>query len=167
MKRTGEFRAGSMFSVRLNAEEAEEARWASRESGKPVSDLLRQGLRPVLAWVRAEWYEKHGSEDDWEEVAAEAGTRREMRSSFGVTLTGSQVLDIAQAAEACGVGISAYLREAGLALASAQRGGGTARCGHLSMSGVTGAECGTCGPLRVLLTVAAPGARPRTKGVTP
>jgi hypothetical protein len=159
MKRTGEFRNGNAFSVRLNAEEAREVRWAAGESGRAVSELLRQGLRPVLAWIRAEWYEKHGSEDDWEVVAVEAGARREMRSSFGVTLTGGQVLDIAQAAEACGIGISAYLREAGLALAAAQRGGGTARCGHLSMSGVTAAECTTCGPLAVSLTVSAPLAR--------
>lgn len=147
---------GTVASVRLTAEEAEEARWAAKESGKTVSELLRRGLRPVLAVIRADWYEEHGSEDDWEPVAVEAGQRREMRSSFGVMLTGDQVLDIAQAAEACGVTISAYLREAGLALAAAQRAGGTASCGHLSMSRVTSAECDRCGPLPVALEVTAP-----------
>jgi hypothetical protein len=57
MKRTGEFRNGKMCSVRLNAEEAREARWASDESGTPVSELLRQGLRPVpRAWRRPSRY---------------------------------------------------------------------------------------------------------------
>lgn len=156
MKRTGEFRAGEVFSVRLDAEDAREVRWAAEESGRSVSDLFRQGLRPVLAWIRAEWYEKHGSEDDWEAVAVEAGERKELRSSFGVILAGEQVLEIAKAAEACGVTISAYLREAGLALAAAQRAGGTARCGHLSMSGVQSGECGVCGPLPVDLAVRVP-----------
>lgn len=158
MNGTGEFSGGSVFSVRLNAEESTEVRWASKESGRSVSQLLRQGLRPVLSLIRADWYEKHGSEDDWEAVAVEAGDHRATMSSFGVRLTGEQVLEIGQAAEACGVGISAYLREAGLALAAAQRGGGSARCGHLSLSGVTQAACGICGPLPVALTVASPGA---------
>lgn len=71
----------------------------------------------------------------------------------GVTLTEEHVAAITAAAEAVGVTISAYLRKAGLALAAAQRAGGTASCGHLSMSPVTSAECGTCGVLPVSLTV--------------
>ena len=77
-------------------------------------------------------------------------------SRVGVTLTVEQAAGIAQAAEACGVTISAYLREAGLALAAAQRAGGTASCGHFSMSPVSSAECAECGPLPVALTVASP-----------
>ncbi len=156
MKRTGEFRNGEVFSVRLGTEDARETRWAAQESGRSVSDLLRQGLRPVLAFIRAEWYEKHGSEDDWEAVAAEAGERRQMMSSFGVRLAGEQVLEIGQAAGACGVTITAYLREAGLALAGAQRAGGTAKCGPVSMSPVQSGECGICGPLPVDLVVRSP-----------
>lgn len=152
---------GQVFSVRLDAEDAREVRWAAGESGKSVSDLLRQGLRPVLSYIRAEWYEKHHREEDWEEVTAvQAVPPRKIDSSFGVRLSYEQVLEIAQAAEACGVTISAYLREAGHALAAAQRSGGTARCAHLSIGNAVTAECGTCGPLPVDLTVHAPVRRP-------
>lgn len=158
MTRYGELRGGEVFSVRLDAETAGEVRWAARESGTPISDVLRRGLRPVLAWIRAEWYEKHASEDDWEAVEAVATVQpRELKSSFGVALTGEQLMEIGKAAEACGVTISAYLREAGLALAAAHQAGGTARCQHVSMGSVTAAECGTCGPLRVTYTLPAPG----------
>lgn len=157
VKRAGQGLIGTVASVRLSAEDAEELRWAAKESGKSASDLLRAGLGYVLPVIRADWYEKHGSEDDWEPVTAEAGQRKELLSQFSVKLTGDQLLEIAQAAEAYGVTISAYLREAGLALAAAQRSGGTARCGHFSMTGVISAECPECGPMPVALTVTAPG----------
>lgn len=153
-RRTGEYRAGDVFSIRLNAETADELRWAARESGKTVSDLFRRSLRPILAVIRADWYEKHGSEDDWVEVKAVGPvTSRRLKSSFGVGLDYEEVVAIGDAARACGVSISAYLREAGLAVATAQRAGGTARCPHLSMGPVTSAECHVCGPLPVTYTV--------------
>lgn len=153
-------RTDKVLSVRLDDETAAELKWAAEESGLPASEIARRGLGPVLSVIRADWYEKHGSEDDWEVVEAVAGERRQLRSSFGVSLSGDQVLEIAHAAEACGVTISAYLREAGLALALAQQAGGTARCSHLSIGGAVTAECGTCGPLPVDLTVRAPARRP-------
>lgn len=145
----GEFRGGKIFSVRVDAETAGELQWAVKEAGQSASDLFRRGLRPILAVIRADWYEKHHSEGDWDIVAVQAGERKELRSSFGVALTGEQVIEIGHAAEACGVTISAYLREAGLALAAAQKAGGTARCQHVSMGPVTSAACPTCGPLRI------------------
>ena len=148
-----EFRGGKVHSVRVDAETAGELQWAVQESGQSASDLFRRGLRPVLAVIRADWYEKHGSEDDWEIVAAVAGEHKELKSSFGVALTGAQLMEIAKAAEACGVGISAYLREAGLALAAAHKAGGTARCQHFSMAPVTSADCPACGPLPITYTV--------------
>lgn len=151
-------RTENVLSVRLDAETAAELKWATGESGVSASELARRGLRPVLSYIRAEWYEKHGSEDDWEIVAVQAGRPRKIDSSFGVRLSYEQVLEIAEAANACGVTISAYLREAGLAVAAAQRAGGTARCGHLSASPVQSLECGICGPLPVDLAVRVPGA---------
>lgn len=153
-KRTGEYHAGDVFSMRLNAETADELRWAVKESGRSASDLIRRGLGPILAVIRADWYEKHGSGDDWEEVkVVQVGTPRKLKSSFGVGLTYEEVVAIGHAARACGVSISAYLREAGLAIATAQREGGTARCAHLSLSPVTSAECHVCGPLPVTYAV--------------
>jgi len=155
MAKYGQFRGGKVFSIRVDAETASELQWAARETGAVASDLFRRGVRPLLAVIRAEWYEKHGSEDDWEVVAVQAGERKDLKSSFGVALTGEQVIEIGQAAEACGITISAYLREAGLALAGAHKAGGIARCQHVSMNSVTSAECGFCGPLRVRYTVPA------------
>lgn len=153
-KRTGEYSSGDIFSIRLNVETAAELRWAAKESGRSASDLFRRGLGPILAVIRADWYEKHGSEDDWEEVkAVQLVAPRRLKSSFGVGLTYEEVVQIGDAARACGVSISAYLREAGLAVAAAQRAGGTARCQHLSMGSVTSAECGVCGPLPVSYVV--------------
>jgi hypothetical protein len=110
--------------------------------------------------IRADWYEKHGTEDDWEEVAAERGQPRRIGASFGVRLAYEQVLEIAEAANACGVTISAYLREAALAVAAAQRAGGTARCVHVSGGPVQSMACGICGPLPVELAVRGPGGVP-------
>jgi len=153
-ERTGKFRNGEPFSVRLEAETAAELRWAAAESRTPVSELLRRGLRPILAVIRAGWYEKHGSEDDWEEVTAvQAVTPHRLDSSFGVRLGYEQVVEIGDAARACGVTISAYLREAGLALAAAQRAGGTAQCPHLSVGPVRSAECAICGPVPVQFVI--------------
>lgn len=146
-----------VLSVRLDDETAAELKWAAGESGTSASELARRGLRPVLSYIRAEWYEKHGTEDDWEMVAAEVGQPRKLDSSFGVRLGYEQVLEIAEAANACGVTISAYLREAGLALAAAQRAGGTAGCIHVSAGPVQTLECTVCGPLPVGLIVHAPG----------
>lgn len=148
-------RLGNVLSVRLDDETAAEVRWAAEESGASASDLARRGLRPVLAVIRADWYEKHGTEEDWEDepAAVQAGRPRRLDSSFGVRLSYEQVLEVAQAANACGVTISAYLREAGLALAEAQRSGGTARCAHVSAAPVQALECGICGPLPVELAV--------------
>jgi len=149
-RRPGRYRDGDVFSIRLDAETAAELRWAVAESKTSLTDLLRRGLHPILAYIRAEWYEKHGSEDDWEEVkAVQAGTPRRLNSSFGVRLSYEQVVEIGDASRACGVTISAYLREAGLALAAAQKEGGTARCEHMSVGRVTAASCGVCGPLPV------------------
>jgi hypothetical protein len=143
-----------LISVRLDSETAAELRWAARESGVKMSELVRRGLHPVLAYIRAEWHEKHGSEDDWEEVVAvRAGDPRRMDASFGVRLSYEQVLQAGEAARACGVTISAYLREAGLALASARETGGTASCQHMSAGRVASASCGTCGPLPVTYAV--------------
>jgi hypothetical protein len=154
-------RTENVLSVRLDDETSAELKWAAGESGVSASELARRGLRPVLSYIRAEWYEKHGSEDDWGEVVAAGPVQpRKLDASFGVRLAYEQVLEVAQAAEACGVTISAYLREAGLALAAAQRAGGTARCSHLSIGGAVSAECGTCGSLPVALTVHAPARRP-------
>jgi hypothetical protein len=152
-------RTDHVLSVRLDDETAAEVRWAAAESGTSASDLARRGLKPVLAVIRADWYERHAREEDWEDVPAEvqAGTPRRLDSSFGVRLSYEQVLEVAGAANACGVTISAYLREAGLALAAAQRAGGTARCAHVSGAPVTALECGICGPLPVELAVRAPG----------
>ena len=145
-----------MVSVRLDAETERELRWAATESGKSISDLIRQGLQPVLAYIRAEWYHEHGGEDDWETIAIpHAAGRRDLKSSFGVPLTGDQLIKIGDAAQATGVSISAYLREAGLALAAASRQGGIARCGHMSVTPVRSASCGICGPLPVRYTLPA------------
>lgn len=143
-----------VFSVSLDEEASEELRWAAGESGTGISELFRRGLHPVLSYIRAEWYEKHGTEDDWEEViAVQAGTPRRLDSSFGVRLSYEQVVEVGDAARACGITISAYLREAGLALAAAQREGGTARCGHMSVGRVASACCKVCGPLPVTYDV--------------
>lgn len=149
---------GHVASVRLDDETAAELKWAAGEAGVSASVLLRRGLGPVLSFIRAEWYEKRGSEEDWEAVAVQAGQPRRLDSSFGVRLGYEQVAQIAEAANACGVTISAYLREAGLALAAAQSAGGTARCPHVAAGPVRAMECGTCGPLPVELSVRAPGA---------
>jgi hypothetical protein len=149
-----------VLSVRLDDETAAELKWAAQEAGTSASELARRGLRPVLSAIRADWYEKHGSEEDWEIIAAEPGQRRKIDASFGVRLSYEQVLEIAQGAEAYGVTISAYLREAALALAAAQRTGGTARCAHVSIGNAVSAECGTCGPLPVDLTVHVPARQP-------
>ena len=70
-----------VFSVRLDAEAAREVRWAAAESGKTVSRMFRDGLGPLLAYIRAEWYIKHGEvDDDWEIVEATPGPRRELDS---------------------------------------------------------------------------------------
>lgn len=157
-RRAGEFRGGKVFSVRLDAETASELDWAASESGRSASRLFREGLRPVLAWIRAEWYEKHGSDaGDWGEPApATPGPARRLGASFGVRLEGDEIAEVAQAANACGVSISAFMRQATLALIDAQRAGGTARCGHISISGVAGAACSICGPLSVTLAVSQP-----------
>jgi len=149
-----------VFSVSLDEETSEELRWAAGESGAGISELFRRGLRPVLAYIRAEWYEKHGSEDDWEEVTAvQAGTPRRLDSTFGVRLNYEQVVEVGDAAQACGITISAYLREAGLALAAAQKSGGTASCQHMSVGPAVAASCGTCGPLLVTYSVQGSAAR--------
>lgn len=157
-RRAGQGLVGNMASVRLPAEEAEELRWAARESGLSASELLRRGLKHVLPVIRADWYEAHKSDSEvWgEPVAVQAGPRKRLGVSYGVAFDGEDVLEIIQAANACGISVSAYLRQAGLAVAAAQRAGGTASCGHLSMSGVTSATCGQCGPMPVTLTVTAP-----------
>jgi hypothetical protein len=145
---------GEVFSIRLDGEEAREVRWAAREYGKTVSDLFRRGLRPVLAQLRADWYEKHGTEDDWEVVGfGPAGPRRKIDMSFGVLVTSEQLHELLPAAEACGLPLSAFMRTAALALAASMAEGGTARCGHLSMAGVTSAECQACGPLPISYAV--------------
>ena len=97
-KRTGEFRDGEMFSVRLDAGTAQELRWAAKESGTGASDLLRRGLGPVLSWIRAEWYEKHGTDEDWEVVPGPAvqGPSRKLHASFGVRLTGEQTMELGE-----------------------------------------------------------------------
>jgi len=148
-----------VVSVSLDEETAAELRWAARESGTALSELFRRGLRPVLAYIRAEWYEKHGSEDDWEKVAGQAGSPRSMNSSFGVRLSYDQVVQVGDAARACGVTISAYLREAGLALAAAQEAGGSACCQHISVGRVTAASCDMCGPLPVTYVIHGNGGR--------
>ena len=150
-------RIGNVLSVRLDDETIAEVRWAAGESGTSASEIARRGLVPVLAVIRADWYEKHAREEDWgEPEPARAGISRRLHSSFGVRLSYEQVLEVAEAANACGVTISAYLREAGLSLAAAQRSGGTARCPHASAAPVTALECGICGPLPVELAVRAP-----------
>ena len=80
---TGEFRGGSVATVRLSTGEAEELRWAARESGLSASELLRRGLKHVLPVIRADWYVRNGTRDeDWEPVAAEAG--KSVLSSFAL-----------------------------------------------------------------------------------
>jgi hypothetical protein len=155
-ERTGEFRAGKVFSVRLDAETARELQWAASESHTPASALIRRGLHPVLAVIRADWYEEHGTEDDWEIVGADpVGPRRNLGCSFGVRVTSEQLHELLPAAEACGVPLSAFMRQAALALAASMAEGGTARCQHMSAGHVRSAECGVCGPVPVVYQVRA------------
>lgn len=142
-----------MLSVRLDQETARELRWAAGENGTTASDLMRRGLRPLLAMLRANWYETHGG--DWEVVpgSGRAVPSRKLDSSFGVRVTGEQLHELLPAAEAFGLPLSAFMRTAALALAGAMATGGTARCQHITMGGVTSADCPDCGPLPVAYTV--------------
>jgi hypothetical protein len=70
-----------------------------------------------------------------------------VRRVVSVPLDGQAHEELRDAARACGVTVAAYLREAGLAVAAAQKSGGAARCRHMSAYGVTSASCDVCGPL--------------------
>jgi hypothetical protein len=147
---------GEVHSVRLDSETAAGLRWAAGEAGTTASELIRRALRPVLAQSRALWYEKHGTGDDWEVVAASpAPPRGSLDSSFSVRVTGEQLHELLAAAGACGVPLSAFMGQAALALAASMAAGGTARCQHMSIAPVTSARCGQCGPLPVACQVTA------------
>jgi len=154
----------SVISVALSPEDAADLRlWAER-TGTTVSGIMREGMRYPLERARAEWLERHrGDPEVWGEVTAiQTGAPRDLKSVFGVRLTAEQMRDILPAAEAWNMPLSAFLREAALRLAAAMAEGGTAHCPglatagvHLSVGGVTSAECATCGPLPVTYAVVA------------
>jgi hypothetical protein len=148
--------ADVMLSFRVDAETAAEIRAEAERTGKPVADLIRIGVDRVLEYARARWHEDHRDDPGvWEIVAARVGTPRKMDSVFSVRLNGDQLHDVAKASNARGVPISAYMRDAALALAAAQERGGHVVCSHMALSPVTSAECAICGPLPVNWTVAA------------
>jgi len=62
---------------------------------------------------------------------------------------------IARAAEAAGMDVPVFMREAALAVAAGWLAGGTASCPHMSVGPVTAAACFVCGPLPVKYKVTA------------
>jgi hypothetical protein len=141
-----------MLSVRVSKEEADELRMWSERTGKSVGAILREGMRYPLERQRALWLEEHRDDPDaWEIVPGPARlvTPRKLDAAFSCRLTGEQMRDMLPAAEACGLPLSSFMREAGLREAASMTEGGSARCHHMSLSGVTSAECGECGPLPV------------------
>jgi hypothetical protein len=148
-----------VLSVRVDPETAAELRAEAERTGVSVSVLLRRGIGAVLEPARAAWLDEHGSDPGlWEDVPASEvrpGRRVMLNSRFGVTVNGEHLHAIAEAADAAGMQISAFMREAALAVAAARSGGGTASCAHLSVGAVTAASCGQCGPLPVTYQLAA------------
>ena len=150
----------AVLSTRVDAETAKELRDEAGRTGTSVSAVVRRGIERVLEYTRAlRWEQMHGSgdESEWAVVpdSGRRGTPRKLDIVFGVRLTAEQMHAILPAAEAAGVPLSVFLRESALRLAAAQAAGGDASCPHMSMSAVTSAECGECGPLRVAYRVAA------------
>ena len=150
----------SVLSVRVDATTAEELRAEADRTGTSVSAVVRRGIQRVLEYTRAlrmEQMHAGGDLSEWEIMpdSGRRGTPRKLDMVFGVRLTSEQMHAILPAAEASGVPLSAFLREAGLRLAAAQAAGGHASCPHMSMSRVTSAECGKCGPLPIAYQMAA------------
>jgi predicted HicB family RNase H-like nuclease len=148
-----------VLSVRVDAELAAELRDEATRTGASVSDLLRRGIGAVLEPARAVWLDEHGADPDlWEDITDDEirpGPRRALDSRFGVRVDGEQLRLLSGAAAASGMRISAFMREASLAVAAARLEGGTASCAHLSAGAVTEVSCGVCGPLTVRYQIAA------------